>query len=41
MPDAIESEHLSTQVSYGIKLQSGRDPDEDDQHADDLPLDGF
>ena len=37
MPDAIEREHLLTQVSYGDELQSGRDPDEDDQHADELP----
>ncbi len=32
--DAIECKHLSTQVGYGDELQSGRDPDEDDQHAD-------
>ncbi len=29
MPDAIECEHLPTQVSYNDELQSGRDPDED------------
>ncbi len=37
----IECEHLPTQVSYYGKLQSGRDPDEDDKHADELPWDGF
>ncbi len=37
MPDAIECEHLSTQDGYDDKLQSGRDPDEDDEHADELP----
>ncbi len=37
----IECEHLPTQVSYDDKLQSGRDPDEDDEHADELPGDGF
>ena len=41
MPDAIECEHLPTQVSYDDELQSGRDPDEDDKHADELPRDGF
>ncbi len=41
MPDAIECEHLPTQVGYDDKLQSGRDPDEDDEHADELPWDGF
>ncbi len=30
MPDAIESEHLPTQVGYDDGLQSGRDPDEDE-----------
>ncbi len=34
VPDAIECEHLPTQVSYDDKLQSGRDPDEDDEQAD-------
>ncbi len=34
MPDAIECEHLPTQVGYNDELQSGRDPDE---HADELP----
>ncbi len=34
MPDAIECEHLHTQVGYDDELQSGRDPDEDDEHAD-------
>ncbi len=44
VPDAIECEHLSTQVSYDDELQSGRetrDLDEDDEHADELPWDGF
>ncbi|KAL0149099.1 hypothetical protein M9458_055531 [Cirrhinus mrigala] len=35
--DVIECEHLPTQVSYDDELQSGRDPDEDDEHADELP----
>ncbi len=39
--DAIECEHFPTQVGYDDKLQSGRDPDEDNEHADDLPWDGF
>ncbi len=39
--DAIECEHLPTQVSYDDELLSGRDPDEDDEHADELPWDGF
>ncbi len=41
VPDAIECEHLPIQVAYYDKLQSGRDPDEDDKHADELPWDGF
>ncbi len=40
-PDAIECEHLPTQVDYDDELQSGQDPDEDDEHADELPWDGF
>ncbi len=40
-PDAIECEHLPTQVGYDDELLSGRDPDEDDKHADELPWDGF
>ncbi len=35
MPSNVE--HLPTQVSYDDELQSGRDPDEDDEHADELP----
>ncbi len=31
MPDAIECEHLPTQVGYNDELQSGRDPDEDNE----------
>ncbi len=34
VPDAIECEHLPTQVGYDDELQSGQDPDE-------LPWDGF
>ncbi len=41
MPDAIESEHFPTQVGHDDELQSGQDPDEDDEHADELPWDGF
>ncbi len=41
VPDAIECEHLPTQVSYDDQLQSGQDPDEDDEHADELPWDCF
>ncbi len=41
VPDAIKCEHLPTQVGYDDELQSGRDPDEDDEHADELPWDGF
>ncbi len=41
VPNAIECEHLPTQVSYDEELQSGRDPDEDNEHADELPWDGF
>ncbi len=37
MPDAIECEHFPTQVGYDDELQSGRDPDEEDEHADELP----
>ncbi len=40
-PDTIECEHLTTQVCYDDKLQSGRDPDEDDEHTDELPWDSF
>ena len=34
-------EHLPTQVGHDDELESGRDPDEDDEHADELPWDGF
>ncbi len=34
MPDIIECKHLPNQVDYDDKLQSGRDPDEDDEHAE-------
>ncbi len=33
VPDDIKCEHLPTRV----ELQSGRDPDDDDEHADELP----
>jgi hypothetical protein len=36
MPVAFEGEHLPTEVGYDTELQSGQDPDEDDEHADDL-----
>ncbi len=39
--DAIECEHLPTQVGYDNELQSSRDPDEDDEHANELLLDSF
>ncbi len=39
--DAIECKHLPTQVGYDDELQLGRDPDEDDEHVDERPLDGF
>ncbi len=38
MPDAIECEHLPTQVGYDDELQSGRDPDEDDFNKANLRL---
>ncbi len=41
VPDAIASEHLHAHVSYDDELQSGWDPDEDDDRADELPWDGF
>ncbi len=37
VPDAINCEHFPTQVGYDDELQSGRDPDKDDEHADELP----
>jgi hypothetical protein len=33
MPVAIKGEHLPTDA----ELQSGKDPGEDDEHADELP----
>ncbi len=39
--DAIECEHLPPQVVYDDELQSCRDPDENDEHADELPWDGL
>ncbi len=41
IPDKTECEYLPTQVGYDNELQSGRDHDEDDEHADELPWDGF
>ncbi len=41
MSDAIECEHLPILVGYDDELQSGRDPNDDDEHADELPWDGF
>ncbi len=41
MPDAIECEHLLTQVSYDDELQSGRDPDEDDEQQMSFPETGI
>ncbi len=41
VPGAIKCEHLPTQVGYDNELQSGRDPDEDDEHEDELPWDSF
>ncbi len=32
---------ICPQVDYDDELQSGRDPNEDDEHADELPWDGF
>jgi hypothetical protein len=40
-PVAIEGEHLPTEVGYDTELQSGQDPGEDNEHADELHLDGF
>ncbi len=37
MPDAIECEHLHTQVRYDDELKSGRDPDEDDEQQMSFP----
>lgn len=38
VPEAIDCEHLSTQVGYNDEQESGcRDPDEDDEPADELP----
>ncbi len=41
MPDTIECEHLPTQVGHDDELQSGQDPNENNEHADELPWDGF
>ena len=34
LSNAIECEHLPTQAGYSNELRSGRDPNEDDKHAD-------
>nr|XP_046216895.1 borealin isoform X3 [Oncorhynchus gorbuscha] len=39
-PVAIEGEHLPTQVVYVAELQSGQDPGEDDEHADERKIFG-
>ena len=37
VPVAIEGENLPTEVGYDAILQSGQDPGEDNEHADELP----
>ena len=37
----IKGEHLPTEVGYDTELQSGQEPGEDDEHADELLWDGF
>jgi hypothetical protein len=37
MSMAIKGEHLPTEVGYDTKLQSGQDPGEENEHADELP----
>lgn len=34
MPDTVKRERLPAQVSHDDRLQSGGDPDEDGEHAD-------
>jgi hypothetical protein len=34
---AIEGVHFPTDIGYNAKLQSGQDPGEDVEHADELP----
>ncbi len=41
VPDAIEGEHLPTQVGHDDELYSGQDPGEDDENTDEPPWDGF
>jgi hypothetical protein len=36
-PEPIEDEHLPTEVCCDVKLQSGQNPGEDDEHADEFP----
>lgn len=40
-PDTMEDERLQTQVGYNDKLQSYRDPDDKDDHADELSEDNW
>ncbi len=40
-PKCQTPSNVSIQVGYDDKLHSGQDPDEDDEHADELPWDGF
>ena len=37
VPVAIEVKHFPTEVSYDAEMQSGQDPGEDDEHADEVP----
>ena len=37
MPVAIEGENLPTEVGYDTELQSGQDPGEEDELADERP----
>jgi hypothetical protein len=37
VPVAIEGELFPTEVGYDAELQSGQEPGEDDEHADNLP----
>jgi hypothetical protein len=33
----MEGEHFPTEVGYDAELQSGQDPGEDNEHADEIP----
>ena len=41
MPVDIKVELLQTEVGYEAELQSGLDPGEDGEHADEVPCGGF